>query len=266
MGKIYRHKRRAVVKKKVVKGKRRQRARVPAVPRLIRNGMLPASTISTHTFSDSFSIKGISTETAGLLRYYANFVHTIQGTPTGVFIDKSSTPGTNDPYGSIREDPVPRGYDLMSLLYNKARVYSSSISVAFLNDNTDGLQSPWIGVYTTDDDQSFATPLNFDDCLGATIPGYKYRYSTTRDAGTPNMNLSKSFVERKMTKQDRIDNEYKIGDSPTAVDGAPLQRYNIVWGNVGNSTGQSGVMIVKIKYSMKWTEPNSFDADDDPTD
>ena len=252
-------------RKKAPRKKAPLKMRISRFPSVVKNGMLPRHAYSTHSFADSFTLSATATESAAYLQYFSNFVDTRSGTPSGVFSAKSSTPGTNDPYTNIREDPVPRGWDAMSALYNTVRIYASKISIQYINNDATGPGSTICGVYKSDYDNNAAlsAPTTMDEVIGTTIPGFKYVTMGPRDQRTSRNLVSTSFSEKYMSRSDRSENEFQIADS---FQGNSLTNYyNIVFLTVSNSTSlMNGTAIVKIYYSCKWSDPKSFAADDAP--
>lgn len=248
--------------KKQAQKRPRRKMRMPRYPSIIRYGQLPNHSYSTHTFADVITIADATTESAGFLQYFANTVDTVAGTPSGVYSTRSSTPGTNDPFSALRTDPVPRGYDTMSALYEKCRIYASSISVQYMNQEAAGTGNIAVCLYNSDADQSFSV-TTADEVIGNTIPGFKYRgaYPVRGVQSAPL--LKKSWSEKRMTKEERMQNEYEVGVN--TVDGSAAQYFNIALVNMfGTTSEMAGRLIVRISYHCKWSDPKSFAADDAP--
>lgn len=253
--KVYKRKpRRKVYKKK--------KAVIRRNPSIIKNGKLPHSMLSTLSFADTFKLGDATTETAGLLQYYANWIDTTAGTPTGVFYAKSSTPGTNPIITSgLREDPIPRGYDLMKSLYGQCRIYASNISVQVINGDSTQNSTIMTGIYTKDlDDQTLTNPTTADEMIGNTIPGFRYKNISSSYATGSKALLKHSFHEKYMSKEDRMQNEF----APAQSNSSKQQIYNIDFVNLFGSVSMNAVVVVKILYKCKWTNPLSFGSDDTP--
>lgn len=253
---------RAPVKKSSRPVKRRPRRRkVMSVPRLISGGLMAPNAYSTHHFADNITVADQSTESAGLLRYYANFIDTIAGTPTGIFVSQASTPGTNPLFSSgVRTDPVPRGYDTMTALYKTCRVYASRLSVQFMNQEAGADGNTSICLWRNNPNQSFAI-TTADEVSGSTIPGLRKKIAYPARGPQSGPTISLGWSEKMMTRDNRSENEF----TPGADMEAEKNYFNIALVNLfDTTTALAGRLIVKASYSCKWSDPVNLAADDAP--
>eukprot|EP00965_Chrysotila_dentata_P182448 6024388-Pleurochrysis_carterae.AAC.1 len=222
---------------------------------MITNGRVPTNGYSSHQVSFNVPFSSVAK-----FKIFCNYIARNDNLASGIH---------NDPaLEGIFGDLMPTGWDLMASLYDEVRIYGASITVEMINYKNTGDGHTHAYIYLEKDDARrdfLREPItNAEELRDSKIPGIRRGMMYPSGSGGSKVVLKKSWTEKMMPLEDRVDNKFNKG---TVYQAASQRLYHFVIGRVPGyaSTGfPQGYFMCTVTYMCKWEQPKTFLRDDNP--